>query len=100
MEIVIIEKTAFDMLLAGVKALEDRVRTLAEKGGDRRMDGHGGRVPYAEHNPEDLAGHARQARHCIFPNRTQVLLQAGGCGTAVARSRNGTTVRLTLEVCH
>ena len=37
MEIVIIEKTAFDMLLAGVKALEDRVRTLAEKGGDRRL---------------------------------------------------------------
>ena len=30
MEIVIIEKTAFDMLLTGVKALEDRVRTLAE----------------------------------------------------------------------
>lgn len=30
MEIVIIEKTAFEMLLAGVKALEDRVRTLAE----------------------------------------------------------------------
>lgn len=29
MEIVIIEKTAFDMLLTGVKALEDRVRTLA-----------------------------------------------------------------------
>lgn len=37
MEIVIIEKTAFDMLLTGVKALEDRVRTLAEKGGDRRL---------------------------------------------------------------
>lgn len=37
MEIVIIEKTAFEMLLAGVKALEDRVRTLAEKGGDRRL---------------------------------------------------------------
>ena len=37
MEIVIIEKTAFDMLLAGVKALEDRVRALAEKGGDRRL---------------------------------------------------------------
>ena len=35
MEIVIIEKTAFEMLIAGVKALEDRVRTLAEKGGDR-----------------------------------------------------------------
>ena len=29
MEIVIIEKTAFDMLLAGVKALEDRVRKRA-----------------------------------------------------------------------
>ena len=37
MEIVIIEKTAFEMLLAGAKALEDRVRTLAEKGGDRRL---------------------------------------------------------------
>ena len=37
MEIVIIEKTAFEMLIAGVKALEDRVRTLAEKGGDRRL---------------------------------------------------------------
>ena len=37
MEIVIIEKTAFETLIAGVKALEDRVRTLAEKGGDRRL---------------------------------------------------------------
>lgn len=37
MEIVIIEKTAFEMLLAGVKALEDRVRTLAEKGGERYL---------------------------------------------------------------
>lgn len=37
MEIVIIEKTAFEMLLAGVKALEERVRTLAEKSGDRRL---------------------------------------------------------------
>lgn len=37
MEIVIIEKTAFEMLLEGVKALEYRVRTLAEKGGDRRL---------------------------------------------------------------
>lgn len=37
MEIVIIEKTAFEMLLAGVKALEERVRTLAEKGSDRRL---------------------------------------------------------------
>lgn len=37
MEIVIIEKTAFETLLAGVKALEDRVRTLSEKGGDRRL---------------------------------------------------------------
>ena len=37
MEIVIIEKTAFEMLLAGVKALEERVRTLAEKSGDRSL---------------------------------------------------------------
>lgn len=37
MEIVIVEKTAFEMLLEGVKALEYRVRTLAEKGGDRRL---------------------------------------------------------------
>ena len=72
MEIVIIEKTAFDMLLAGVKALEGQGEDACRKGRRPppcRMDGHGGRVPYAEHNPEDLAGHARQARHCIFPNR-------------------------------
>lgn len=37
MEIVIIEKSAFEMLLAGVKALEERVRTLAEKSGDRSL---------------------------------------------------------------
>ena len=37
MEIVIIEKAAFEMLIAGVKALEDRVKTLAEKSGDRRL---------------------------------------------------------------
>lgn len=37
MEIVIIEKTAFETLIAGVKALEDRMRTLTEKGGDRRL---------------------------------------------------------------
>ena len=53
MEIVIIEKTAFDMLLAGVKALEDRVRTLAEKG-----DRHG--IAYSQigrkfyYRPEDV----------------------------------------------
>lgn len=39
MEIVIIEKAAFEMLLAGVKALEDRVRTLAGQGSDRRLAG-------------------------------------------------------------
>lgn len=37
MEIVIIEKTAFETLLAGVKALEEKVRLLAEKGSDRRL---------------------------------------------------------------
>ena len=61
MEIVIIEKTAFEMLIAGVKALEDRVRTLAEKGGDRRQalrDRHG--IAYSQigrkfyYKPEDV----------------------------------------------
>ena len=63
MEIVIIEKTAFEMLIAGVKALEDRVRTLAEKGGDRLAeqalrDRHG--IAYSQigrkfyYKPEDV----------------------------------------------
>lgn len=37
MEIVIIEKTAFDTLLAGVAALTEKVRFLSECGSDRRM---------------------------------------------------------------
>ena len=101
MEIVIIEKTAFETLIAGVKALEDRVRTLAEKGGDRRL---------AEWmDTEDTCRMLRvtpktlQAlRHRVLANRAQVLLQAGGRGTAPACPRGGTAARLTLEylLCH
>ena len=37
MEIVIIEKNAFEMLLAGVKALEEKIKLLTLKGGDRHL---------------------------------------------------------------
>lgn len=37
MEIVIIEKNAFEMLLAGVKALEEKIKLLTLKGSDRHL---------------------------------------------------------------
>lgn len=37
MEIVIIEKNAFEMLLAGVKALEEKIKLLTLKGSDHHL---------------------------------------------------------------
>lgn len=58
MEIVIIEKKAFEALLSGVGTLTEKVNTLYRRCGDRKMNKwlrRGGSMPPAAYQPPDTA---------------------------------------------
>ena len=100
MEVLIIQKEAFEEMTVKFSRFTERVDALLEKQGGKSLNGQPRGVPTVQRQSANLADTARQRHAGLFANQPQSVLQAGGCDAhrQTRRTQAGRQSRLIMIV--